>query len=60
MKKSHIALLMGVAIVFIWSGTHPYDRLSWWLEVFPGIAGLIILAYRRFQFSGRLWRRAAS
>jgi hypothetical protein len=53
MKKSHIALLIGVAIVFICSGTHPYDRLTWWLEVFPGIAGLIMLAatYRRFQFT---------
>jgi putative membrane protein len=52
-KKSHIALLIGVAIVFVWSGINPYDRLTWWLEVFPGIAGIIILAatYRRFQFT---------
>ena len=53
MKKSHIALLIGVAIVFIWSGINPYDRLTWWLEVFPGIIGVIILAatYRRFRFT---------
>ena len=53
MKKSHIALLIGVASVFVWSGINPYDRLTWWLEVFPGIIGLIILAatYRRFQFT---------
>ena len=53
MKKSHIALLTGVAIVFVWSGINPHDRLTWWLEVFPGIAGVIILAatYRRFQFT---------
>ena len=37
MKKSHIALLIGVAIVFVWSGIHPHDRLTWWLEVFPAI-----------------------
>ncbi len=51
--KSHIALLLGVAIVFVWSGIHPHDRLTWWLEVFPGIIGLIVLAatYRRFQFT---------
>jgi putative membrane protein len=53
MKKAHVALLIGVAIVFMWSGIHPYDRLTWWLEVFPGILGLIVLAatYRRFQFT---------
>src|SRR5436309_334294 len=53
MKKSHIALLIGVVIVFVWSGIDPYDRLTWWLEVFPGIIGVIILAatYRRFQFT---------
>ena len=53
MKKSHIALLIGVAIVFVWSGINPHDRLTWWLEVFPGIAGIIILGatYRRFQFT---------
>jgi putative membrane protein len=53
MKKAHIALLIGVAIVFVWSGIRPYDRLTWWLEVFPGIIGLIVLAatYQRFQFT---------
>src|SRR5438552_16821474 len=53
MKKTHIALLVGVAIVFVWSGIHPYDRLTWWLEVFLGIIGLMVLAesYRRFQFT---------
>jgi putative membrane protein len=50
---SHIALLLGVIIVFIWSGWQPYDRLTWWLEIFPGLAGLIILLsiYRRFRFT---------
>ena len=53
MKKSHLALLVGLAAVFVWSGINPYDRLTWWLEVFPGIFGLIVLAatYRRFQFT---------
>jgi putative membrane protein len=56
MKKipaSQIALLLGVLIVFVWSGWQPYDRLTWYLEVFPGFAGVIILLciYRRFQFT---------
>jgi putative membrane protein len=53
MKRPHIALLIAVAIVFVWSGIHPYDRLTWWLEVFPAIGGLIVLGatYRRFQFT---------
>src|SRR5436853_7180743 len=51
--KSHIALLIGVAAVFIWSGIRPHDRLTWWLEIFPGLIGLIVLAatYRRFRFT---------
>ena len=51
--KPHIALLIGVAIVFTWSGICPHDRLTWWLEIFPGLIGLIVLAatYRRFRFT---------
>jgi putative membrane protein len=41
-----------VAVIF-WSGWRPYDRLTWWLEASPALAGLIILAatYRRFRFT---------
>jgi putative membrane protein len=50
---SHLLLLLGVAAVFVWSGWRPADRATWWLEIFPGLAGLIILAatYRRFRFT---------
>jgi putative membrane protein len=50
---SHLVLLAGVAIVFVWSGWQPHDRLTWWLEIFPGLAGLIVLAatYQRFRFT---------
>ena len=50
---SHIVLLLGVAIVFAWSGWQPYDRLTWWLEIFPGLVGLIVLGatYSRFRFT---------
>src|SRR2546423_7486316 len=49
----HLVLLFGVLIVFVWSGWQPHDRLTWWLEVFPGLAGLIVLVatYYRFRFT---------
>jgi putative membrane protein len=52
-KKPHIVLLIAVGAVFVWSGIQPYDRLTWGLEVFPTIIGLIVLAttYRRFQLT---------
>jgi len=50
---SHLALLFGVIIVFAWSGVYPYDRFTWWLEIFPGLAGLVVLiaTYYRFRFT---------
>jgi len=52
-KTVHIVLLAGLVAVFAWSGWQPADRLTWWLETFPGLIGLIILlsSYRRFQFT---------
>lgn len=49
----HLVLLGAVLVVLIWSGWQPYDRLTWLLEIFPGILGLIVLAatYRRFRFT---------
>ena len=51
--RSHLALLATVVAVILWSGWHPYDRLTWWLEASPGLAGLIILGTtcRRFRFT---------
>ncbi len=48
-----MVLLAGVMIVFAWSVWKPYDRMTWWLEVFPGIVGLIVLGatYSRFRFT---------
>src|SRR5205823_10992141 len=56
MKKippSHFILLGAVAIVLGWSAWQPYDRLIWWLEVFPALAALVVLfaTYRRFEFT---------
>ena len=49
----HLALLFLVALVFLWSAWRPYDRLTWWLEVTPGIIGaaLLIVTYSTFRFS---------
>jgi putative membrane protein len=51
--RSHLFLLGFVAAVFVWSGWQPYDRLTWCLEVFPTVIGLIILTatYRNFRFT---------
>ena len=35
----HLALLAATALVFAWSAWRPYDRMTWWLEVAPGILG---------------------
>jgi len=52
-RRLHVALLFVVAIVLCWSGWRPYDRFTWWLEISPGLAGIILLlaTYRRFQFT---------
>jgi putative membrane protein len=48
-------LLYGV--VFIWSGIHPKDQFTWFLEVVPAIIGLIALAatYRSFRLTTLLY-----
>jgi len=53
LKLSHFALLSSVLGVLIWSGIQPHDRLTWWLEVFPALAALVVLfaTYRRFEFT---------
>jgi putative membrane protein len=47
-RAPHVALLFGVLAVLAWSAWQPYDRLTWWLETFPGMAGLIVLVATRF------------
>jgi putative membrane protein len=31
------------AVVLLWSGIGPYDRLTWWLEVLPVIIAVPLL-----------------
>src|SRR5438067_7221589 len=56
MKKifpSHLFLLAGLVVVLAWSAWQPYDRLTWWLEIFPALVALVVLfaTYRRFEFT---------
>ena len=48
-----IALIALAIAVFVWSAVRPHDWLTWFLEVFPGIGGAIILAltWHRFRFT---------
>lgn len=52
-RPSHFILLFLVFAVLIWSGIKPYDGLTWWLEVSPALAALVVLfaTYRRFEFT---------
>lgn len=47
------ALLAATAAVLVWSGVGPYDRTTWWLEVFPVLLGapLLVATYRRFRLT---------
>jgi putative membrane protein len=51
--RSHFALLAAVVLVLLWSSWQPHDRFTWWLEVTPGLVGLLLLlaTYRRFRFT---------
>jgi putative membrane protein len=52
-RPSHLILLFLTLIVLAWSGWRPYDRLTWWLEIAPGLAAIILLVatYRRFRLT---------
>ena len=47
------ALLISGLGILIWSGIHPTDRFTWFLEVAPAIVGALLLAatYQRFRFT---------
>jgi putative membrane protein len=51
--RAELALLGTTIAVILWSGWHPHDRFTWWLETSPGLAGIVILlaTYRRFRFT---------
>lgn len=49
----HWTLLAIVLVVLGWSAIGPADRMTWWLEVAPAIAGILIIAavWKRFKFT---------
>ena len=46
-------LLAAVAVVFVWSGWAPKDRMTWMLEVFPAVIAIpiLIFTYRRLPLT---------
>lgn len=56
-KGLHIALLASLLAAFAWSAVRPYDPYVWALEVFPAVAGLIIVlaTYKSFRLTGLLY-----
>ena len=52
-RRLHLLLLLMVAVVLGWSAWRPFDRLTWWLEVSPGLAAIVLLGatYRRFRLT---------
>jgi putative membrane protein len=54
--KTHpnFLLLAAMLPILIWSGIHPYDRTTWWLEIAPvfmGFIGLFIAQSKGWRFS---------
>jgi len=52
-RNIHLGLLTSLTLIFLWSAIRPYDRLTWFLEVFPVMLGvfLLMVTYARFPFS---------
>ena len=52
-RRILFGLLAGLAAVITWSAWFPHDWFTWWLEVAPGLAAIVILlaTYRRFRFT---------
>jgi putative membrane protein len=52
-KRYPCALLLIVGAALVLSGIHPYDRTTWWLEIFPILiaAPILVLTARRFPLT---------
>jgi putative membrane protein len=52
-RPNHFLLLIFVLLLLAWSAWRPAERLTWWLEVFPVLIGLIalVMTYRRFPLT---------
>jgi putative membrane protein len=56
-----VALLLLVIAVTLLSGIAPYDRLTWWLEIFPTlvVVPLLVATHRRFPLTPLLYSLVA-
>ena len=52
-KKMRIAWISSFFVVLIWSGIHPKDYFTWFLEVAPALIGLIAVSvtYKKFRLT---------
>ncbi len=57
MKRLPLTLLLLVAAGLLWSGLAPYDRTTWWLEIFPILIGapILVATHRRFPLTPLLY-----
>ena len=57
MTRYPLILLLVVAVGLAWSGLAPYDRTTWWLEIFPILIGapILIATHRRFPLTPLLY-----
>ncbi len=57
MKRYLVALLLLIALALILSGLAPYDRTTWWLEIFPILIGapILVATHRRFPLTTLLY-----
>lgn len=48
---------LAVIVLLVWSGLHPYDRLTWMMEVLPVMVALPLMAatYRRLPLTSLLY-----
>jgi putative membrane protein len=44
-SRYELALLASMLVLLVWSGVHPHDRFTWWLEVAPILIGVPVLIW---------------
>ncbi|MEX8514046.1 MAG: DUF2238 domain-containing protein [Leptothrix ochracea] len=58
-QRHHWLLIaLGLMLALLaWSGVHPYDRATWWMEIAPILIAVpvMLLSYRRFPLSSLLY-----
>jgi putative membrane protein len=52
-RQFFVPLWVSLVLIFLWSIINPHDLFTWFLEVFPVIAGVIVLlfTYSNFKFT---------